>query len=184
MASRKTEFEKADLLGEGLVGNATEIASFILNELGKFDNGIEFRSENTTTQFLIEVIVFYMHLVDRLAFAHLSEATREIFCDRFVVAMVREVLRELARDISADEFVNALRDTHNRRQMEYARYKALIPREDEPQKDTLYWEFSKVLFGFLNDSNPARLVFLNLLVADATNVMLNDALRVEEVLQS
>jgi hypothetical protein len=36
----------------------------------------------------------------------------------------------------------------------------------------------------LDDQNPATLMFLNLLVADMTKVMLTDAMKVEEVLRS
>lgn len=183
MFFRKTEIEKANLLGERLVGGATEAAIIIGKELGKSFN-IGFRDSNAAPQFIIEVIVFYMHLVDRLAFAHLGAAKQETFGDRFVVAVEKEVLRELCEEVSADDFAQALRDTYNHRQMQYARYKVLIPAKGEPLKDTLYWEFSKILFGFLDDQNPATLMFLNLFVADITNVMLTDAMKVEEVLQS
>ena len=182
MSFRKSETEKADLLGERLVGSATETASFIMEELGKRFN-VGFRDRSWVPQFIIEVIVFYMHLVDRLAFAHLGLGGREKFADQFEIAVVKEVLRELNPELSADDFGGKLRDTYNRRQMEYAKCKALIPNKDEPPKNTLLWEFSKVLFGFLDDENPATLIFLNMLVADLTNVMLNDALKVEEVLQ-
>jgi hypothetical protein len=183
MLSHKTEIEKADLLGESLFGGATETSSFIMEELGKRYN-IGFRDEHSAQQFLIEVIVFYMHLVDRLAFAHLGAAKRQVFGDRFIVAVVKEVLRQLSKEISADDFGGLLRDTYNRRQVEYAQFRVPIPKKDEPLKDTLYWEFSKIMFDLLDNTNPATLMFLNLLVADMTKVMLNDALNVEEVLQS
>jgi tetratricopeptide (TPR) repeat protein len=110
--------ETVDVLGDGLVSGATEIAGSILEELGKFDNSIELRQENTTTQFVIEVIVFYMHLVDRLAFAHLGAAKRNIFFDRLIIAVVKIVLRALSKEGSADDLGGALRDTYNRRQIE------------------------------------------------------------------
>jgi hypothetical protein len=180
---RKTEIEKADLLGERLVGGATESVAIVMEELGKrFDVG--FRDRNTVPQFIIELIVFYMHLVDRLALAHLGAAKRQVFGDRFIVAVVKEMLRELSKEISADDFGKALRDTYNRRQMEYARYRVLIPAKDEPLKDTLYWEFSKILFGFLDDENPATLMFLNLLVVDMSDALLTKAMKAEEVLRS
>ena len=170
-------------LGERLVGGATETASFIVQELSKHYN-LAFRDRSATPQFIIEVIVFYMHLVDRMAFGHFDKVKRETFGDRFIVAVVKEILRGLSKDLSADEFGKALRDTYNRRQIQYARYKVLIPKKDEPLKDTLYWEFSKILFGFFDSTNPAILVFLNLMVADITTVMLNDTLKIEEVLLS
>jgi hypothetical protein len=81
MFSRKTEIEKADHLGETLVGGATETASVIIERLTSFAEGISFRDRSTAPQFVIEVIVFYMHLVDRLAFAHLGPAKRQVFGD-------------------------------------------------------------------------------------------------------
>jgi len=180
---RRTEIEKADLLGERLVGGASETATIIMEEMGKRYN-VGFRDGNGAQQFLIEVIAFYMHLVDVFAFGILGLEKREIFGDRLAVAVVRELLRELSRDTSADDFGETLRDTYNRRQMEYARYKVHIPANEKPLKNTLYWEFSKILFGMMDDTNPARLMFLNVLVADMTNMMLNVALKVEEVLRS
>ena len=181
MSFRKSEIEKADLLGERLVGGATEAASFIMEELGKRFN-VGFRDRSWAPQFVIEVIVFYMHLVDRLAFAHLGLGGREKFADQFEIAVMKEVLRDLNPELSADDFGGKLRDIYNRRQMEYAKCKDLIANKGEPLKNTLYWEFSNVLFGLLDDQNPATLVFLIMLVTDLTNIMLIDALKVDEVL--
>lgn len=66
--------------------------------------------------------------------------------------------------------------------MQYSRYKELIPPRDEPLKDTLYWEFSKILFGYLDDRNPATLISINLWVADMADVMLTETMQVEEIL--
>lgn len=183
MDLHKAETDKADLLGERLVGGATETATMIVEALGKFNN-VGFVGDTGARQFAIECIVFYVHLVDRMAFLHLGPAKREVFADRFIVAVVKEILRELSKEISADDFGDALRDTYNQRQMQYAKYKVLIPANDEPLKGTLYWEFSKVLFGFLDDKNPATLMYLNLLVVEYTKIMLTDAMKAEEVLRS
>jgi hypothetical protein len=183
---RKTEIEKADLLGERVVSGATEAATIITAEMGKRYN-IGFRDCNGAQQFLIEVIVFYMHLVDVFALGILGLEKREIFGDRLIVAVIKELLQVLSREVSTDDFGKALLDTYNRRQIEYSRYKILIPEKDQPLKNTLYWEFSKILFGMMEeteDTNPTTLMLLNILLADMTNVMLNEALNVEEVLRS
>lgn len=177
-----SQIEKADRLGAGLVGCATETASLIMEELGK-RYGIGFRAKHSAQTFIIELIVFYMHLVDRLAFAYFGATGRKIFGDRLTVAVVKEILRGLSQELSADDFGRSLRDTYNRRQKEYARYKMLMPEKDKSLKDTLYWEVSKVLFGLLDGENPATLVFLNILVADMANITLYDALKVEDVLK-
>ena len=174
--------EMADRLGAGLVRCATETASIIVEQLSKHYD-VRFRDARGAPQFIIEVIVFYMHMVDRLAFAYLGAAGRKVFGDRLIVAVVKEVLQELSREVSADDFGSTLRGTYNRRQKEYARYRVLIPEKEQPLKDTLYWEVSKILFGLLNDENPATLMFVNVLVADMVKIALYDTLKVEDVLK-
>ncbi len=165
MFSHTTEQEKANILGARLVGGATEAASIILEEMGKRYNVV--LCEETAPLFIIEVMVFYMHLVDRLAFTHLGVAKREAFADRFVETVVKESLKDLVTIPDCD-FEKSLRDTYNRRQVQYTKYKFLVPKADELPKDTLCWEFSKILFGFLNDTNPVHLTVLHLLVLKIT----------------
>jgi hypothetical protein len=181
MAYDEKEIEKANLLGEGIVGCALEAANFLVEQLQKYYQ-IGFRAGSWPPQFIIEVIVFYMHLVDRLAFVHFGAEKREVFGDRFVVAVMKEFLHRMSRELSADDLGKRLRDTHNRRQLQYGAYKVLIPEKAEPLKDTLYWEFSKIVFGFFDDSNPATLIHINMMIADLTKLMLYDALKVEDVL--
>ncbi len=109
MFFRKTEVDKADLLGERLVGGATEIAATIMDELGKrFSVG--YRDRTRVLDFIIEVIVFYMHLVDRLAFAYLGAVRRQVFADRIILVIMKEVLAGLSKEISADHFSSTLRE--------------------------------------------------------------------------
>ena len=177
-----TEIDKADVLGARLVGSAPESARIVLEELGKRNN-ISLRNEESAPQFIIEVMVFYMHLIDREAFAYLGAAKRETFSARFVETVLKESTAGLT-SVSPDAFGRTLRDTYNRRQMQYAKYKFLVPEEGEPLKDTLYWEFSKILFAFLDDSNPGTLVSLNVRISHIANVMMSSALKAEEVLRS
>jgi hypothetical protein len=179
--SNKTELEKADFLGASLVGGAREAAIMLTEEFGARYN-IGFRESGSAPQFIIELIVFHMHLIDRLAFANLGVGMHEAFGDRLVAAVLKEALRGLNKGISADGFCHALRDTYNRRQTEYGRYKVWIPQKGEQVKDTLFWEASKILFAFFDDTNPATLACFSLALSDATTVMLYDVLKVNEVL--
>jgi hypothetical protein len=180
--SRGTEIDKAELLGERLVGGATEAACIILEELGKRYK-IVIRNEESTPLFIIEVMVLYMHLVDRQVQAHLGPTNRDPFMDRFVETVLRESTAGLA-SVPANNFGRTLRDVYNRRQMEYTKYRLLLPEKDGILKNTLYWEFSKILFGFVDDSSPVTLGSLNILVAHVSSAMMNSVLKVEEVLQS
>jgi hypothetical protein len=183
MTFSKTEIEKADLLGDRLVIGALATCSSIMEQLNK-DYDIRLRDKEVAPQFIIEVAVFYMHLLDRLAFAHLGPERREVFTDRLIVAIVKVILAELSKETSADDFCIALRDTYNHRQIEYSRYKKLIPEKDESPKDTLYWEFSKILLSYLNDQNPVAMLPLVASVADFTNLFLTKSPKVEDVLRS
>jgi hypothetical protein len=182
MSSQRTDADGADLLGRRLVGAATETVSAVMEELAK-SYGITFKDIDTAPQFVIEVVVFYMHLVDRLAFAYLGAARRGTFADRFTEAVLHAMLAGL-RSTPPEALGRALLDTYNRRQIQYARYKVLIPKEKEPLKDTLYWEFSKVLFGFLDDENPATIMFLNIFMIHYATFVLNDEIKVDEVLRT
>jgi len=176
-----SEMQKADLLGPRLVDGGTEMTMVLMEELAKRYN-VGFREGDITP--LIEVIVFYMHLADRVAFAYSGASKRNVFCDQLVLAVLEKLLRGLSEETSAEGVREALLETYNRRQIEYANYKALAPKKGEPLKGTLGWEFSKILFGLLDDQNPATLVFLDVFLAKYSKVMLNDVLKIEEVLQS
>ena len=90
------------------------------------------------------------------------------FGDRFVEAVLNEGSRELNKGASGDDFNRVLRETYNSRQIQHARCHALVPAKGGPLKDTLYWEFSRILLRLLDDQNPATLTFINLLVAEMT----------------
>ena len=179
--TRKPELDKADFLGASLVGGAREAALVLTEEFGKLHN-IAFRESSKALDFLVELLVFYMHLIDRLAFANLGPAKRKVFSDRLVLAAVKELRPRLSKEISADDFCNSLRDTYNRRQTEYERYKVWIPKKAEPLKDTLFWEVSKILFNFFDNTNPATLMCFDLALWDTTKVLLYDVFKVDEVL--
>lgn len=172
--------KKADLLGVRLVGGATEVAQIIVEKLAE-NRPFNFRAPNSAQQFIIEFVVFYMHLVDRVAFTHLGADKRQKFADRFVGAVRKELLKEMI-PVPGYDLGTMLRDTYNMRQTQYERYRVPMPKKDEPLKDTLFWEFSKLLlFSCTDDTNPATLAYLNILVADFTRIMMNKALKLDDV---
>lgn len=96
MFNRKREVEKADLLGQRLVGGVTEIAVVFTGELAKIDGDLKLRQHVRPEQLIIEWTVFYLHLVDRMAFAHFGPAKRDIFGDRLMNAVLGELCLPLA----------------------------------------------------------------------------------------
>ena len=177
MFHKKTEIEKADLLGERFVGAVPEIAAFLLSEISKMQPDIAFKDEKGPGQFAIELYVFYFHMLDRLAFLHLGEEGREIFANRLIEVVTHSLILTKNNEWSDLDFAAEMQSTYNQRQLEYANYKELIPPKDKPLKGTLIWEFSKNLFELLVSSNPAILGLLSLIVSDCTITFLTKALR-------
>jgi hypothetical protein len=145
--SHEIEAGKAKLLGERLVGSAPEAARIILEELGK-GYKVVLRNERSVPQFIIEVMVFCMHLIDRSALAQRGVAKRKTFCDHFVAAVLEESTTGLM-SVAPNDFGKSLLDTYDVRQVQYAEYEILMSEKDQPLKGTLFWEFSKLLSGFL-----------------------------------
>jgi len=182
---KHTAVAKAEILGQGLFACSCEVVAVLFDRLETFGEGaIKLKSNMLSTQLLIEFMVFFMHLVDRSAFSILGPEKRRVFADRYMIVIVKAVIAELSKEVSADDFCNSLRSTYNDRQLIYSRYRELIPVNDEPLKGTLYWEFRKILAEFLDHSNPATVVYLNCLVADFAVLYMVNAAKVEAVLMN
>ena len=87
------------------------------------------------------------------------------------------ITTRIHNDPSGAEFIVAtLRDTYNRRQQEYARYRKIVPHGDEGTKDTLFWEFAKLLFNLFVDNNDTfDLLALHVTVSTASIPFLKQA---------
>jgi len=178
MLFHKKEIEKADLLGERLVPAARETSAYLVEKLAQGCN-IRLRDGSLARQLAIEVLVYYIHWVDRLAFDHLGPDRRDII-RRFVSATAKALLLGPDQELVAGDFGKSLQETYKLRNPQYAHYD-LKPEKGGPLKGTLFWEFSKVLLPLFDDDSA--LGHLSLLVATMTVWTLNDALKVEEVLR-
>ena len=174
--------EKADLLGERLLGAVPEVARFLLEGVG--GETVVRLSDKNLQQLLIELFVFYMHLLDRMALAELGVDGREIFCDRLIVNVANSLVLRLHKSISSVDFVATFKDTYNQRQVQYAGYRALFPADSEPANGTLVWEVSKILLALTGSSNPVRLSEIVLAVTYSHKLMMVDSLEAEVTLRS
>lgn len=172
---------KAELLGGQLLEAVPEIAKEMASTL-QAQHRIGFRYRNGPDRFLLELLVLSMHILDRMAFERLGRSGRDIFVDRLITVVMGGVIARSKSGVSAVDFVAELRDTYNRRQAEYSRYKALAPQPGAPPQGTLFWEFSKTLFGLLNDENPASLVLLTIMVTECMMILLDNVMDAKRVL--
>jgi hypothetical protein len=71
------------------------------------------------------------------AFGVLGLERRQRFADRLLVAVMKELLAALPKDVPSDDYGNAVRRIYNARQREYAKYEFLVPEEGRALKNTL-----------------------------------------------
>ena len=141
---KKTPDEKADLIGDRLIGSVPEVVEFVLGQLQEKYNIVLGSGKNQAA--LLETFAFCMHIVDGMAFQALGIGGRAAFGDRLTA--------KVASVVASADIVERFLDTYNKRQLQYARCPEMLAAKGEALKGTLIWEFSKVLFELTGDPNP------------------------------
>lgn len=95
-----------------------------------------------------ELIIFGLHLTDRIAFGRLGASDRAKFMD----ALLPAIQSKLQPSVSS-----RLEDLYNTRNNFYGEFHKLYPSENENLKGTLFWEFGKALGSVYANSNPVRI---------------------------
>ena len=172
--------EKAEVLGRRLVGGVDEAASLISSEIAEqCPAGL---SDANVLQFFIELFVFYMQFLDRLALECLDGEERARFEDHLVAVVTDEIVRGFNKNLSSAEFVARLKDTYDRRQAEYKKLNLALPAEGQSLNDAMFWAFIKILFGLTEGTGPAKLMFLVTTISNCNLIVLNE-LKAEETLR-
>lgn len=111
---------------------------------------------------LLELFAFYLHLANRLAFRELGAEPRSRFSKRLIVTVANKIATSLRKDFSSVQVIAQLRDKYNEREDYYARFPKFFASGDESPKNTLFWEFSKVIFsGFMNSNDITDLMMVH-----------------------
>lgn len=159
--------KKAKLLAMLLVEITTEDIQFFFEELRKDKQRRV--DESKSKEVFFEMVIFYIHLIDRISFAQLEAEKRNAFMNTLFV----EVQKELSRiqDIKNEHFLNAFDDFYNLRQIEYGQYR-LIPEHGEGAKGTLTWELGKKVAGILgNERDPEIIMIIKVFITYAMKQM-------------
>ncbi|GEM_PF-3948999 len=134
-----------------LGGKAGQCAICIIdvtNQSTKFffsePDGTSRRTVSNEGRVYVEFCIFYLHYMDRLAFAYFPEKQRHFFMAALTLEMACLFSQqwdgtESTRDKYADEFVKHYSNVAN----DYARYKKLFSDKGEPPNSTLFWEAAK-----------------------------------------
>jgi hypothetical protein len=91
-----------------------------------------------------EIACFYLHFVDRYAYKVLGEKKRNVFIDTLFAEFPKALLRIFGKENAKwiDRVFTTLLDS---RITQYSNYKKLIAEQNESEKDTLLWEFGKIV---------------------------------------
>lgn len=116
---------------------------------------------------LVEVVAFYMHVANRLAFRDLGAEPCSLFSRRMMVAVGN------SPDLLHAEVVQALRDRYNEREDYYAEFRQFMPEQDQSPDNTLFWEFSKVIFNrFVSTKDMATLILVDRILMPQLSVFI------------
>jgi len=171
--------EKAEVIGRKLLGGVDEAASLLSHQIAEqCPAGL---SDTNVLQLFIELFVFYMYFLDRLALDCLDGEESRRFEGRLVTVITDGILTGFNKSLSSAEFVARLKDTYDRRQAEYKKLNQ--PPTGGPLNDTLFWAFIKIIFALTAGTGPAKLRFLIRLMSNCNSVVLN-GLKAEETLRN
>jgi hypothetical protein len=96
-----------------------------------------------------ELLIFGLHLTDRIAFGRLGASDRSGFMNALLPAIQRGLKPPLS---------SQLEHLYNTRNTFYGGFRKLYPDEKENLKGTLFWEFGKALGSVYANSNPLAIM--------------------------
>jgi hypothetical protein len=96
-----------------------------------------------------EILIFGLHLTDRIAFARLGAGSRSGFMN----ALLRFIQRELQPPVAVQ-----LEHLYNTRNTFYGGFPKLYSEDKGNLKGTLFWEFGKAMGSVYANSNPMAIM--------------------------
>jgi len=146
MFDKSSDFlqEKANELASRLIAIADEAAPALSRSLHGPEAG-----DGMTGPVRLELIALVLHLADRFSSASFGPDHRKIFMDNLLAATAGSLPGESRR---------SLKETYSERHVSYSGFGKLYPEEGENMKDTLFWEFGKVMAERFSPDDPASAV--------------------------
>jgi len=129
------------------MGAAEEAAPHLLKALVGEERSNQ--NQELLAQLTSELLIFGLHLTDRIAFGRLGASNRSGFMN----ALLPAVQRELQPPVSSQ-----LEQLYNIRNTFYGSFCKLYPDKKENLKGTLFWEFGKALGSVYANSNPGAIM--------------------------
>jgi len=162
--------EKAKAITPFVIGFAIEDTKRLFEELEKDK---ERKIDNKFGEVLFEMVLFYLHFIDRTAFQYLKVEQRNTFIDALFIEIREQLSRIHESGIEATQFRSGFGEAYNARQIEYGKYKKMFAEKDEGTKDTLFWEFGKKIAGVLgNEMDIMVIMYVQMIIYSLTALQL------------
>lgn len=127
-----------------LIATANEFAPAALKALFPADE-IAREKQALTAPLAFELLLFALHVTDRLAFEQLGADQKE----KLMLAVLRAVRSKL-HPLASNGFI----ESYNTRQRLYGACRKLYPDEGENLAGTLFWEFGRATGDAYAENNP------------------------------
>lgn len=99
--------------------------------------------DNKFGEIYFEIILFYIHFINRIALNYLSIEQADIFVSALFIK-VREILSSsYETKLDANKFNYSMSNLFEEKVEEYEKYQKLFAEKGEDLKETLFWEFGK-----------------------------------------
>ena len=113
-------------------------------------------SETRLGNVFVEMLHFYLNLVDRFAFQYLGDKRNEFF-DEVSIQVLKNHLeghKSAGGKVDEETFYRIFNETHKKRQEEYGKYKFATEKETG-LKGNLFWEFESRLAEILGTKDDS-----------------------------
>lgn len=124
------------------------------------DRALNNLSEETKDEVLCELIMLYLHLVDRISFQQLGPDKRDEFMDQLFTMVNMIVAKEINNNKHTPHLISYLEDNYEDRQLEYSNYKRLFSEKASDSKGTLIWEFSKNIASKISKKDDISVIMI------------------------
>jgi hypothetical protein len=157
-APSEPEESPIDELAGGIVRGVVNNAALAANGFRGEDTPEP--TEASVGEYGIEELLFYLHMVDRLAFLDSDVDRRIAFMDALVGSVAHLLWENYASGVDMPRFVEYFIGMYNVRQQEYAGYHAVTFRRGQSSKNTLLWEYGKRMTAIIATDKSATRVLL------------------------
>ncbi len=111
-------------------------------------NQITKKDEASLNALICELLMFGLHLMDRISYSKLGVEERAEFMDALLIAIHSELQPPIH---------SQLEHLYNSRNVFYSGFRKLYPEKNENLKGTLFWEFGKSVGTIYGNSNPVAI---------------------------